>query len=268
MGARDQLGRAGAAARKLEKGDLIGRGRAGILRQITSRFQPIRQTMRRRILAQKEQMFDPARAQLIGKDVVAKQLMRAAGDDGTRRDLRGIGRQFQPAMAEQRIDRRDPDPQQGEKDDIELGHIGQLNQRRIPPPQPGLRQPRGQVARQPVQIGIAETAVATDQRLGRRVDDQLRFKDAGQGLVDPISGRAITVGKFRWPWAEFDHGKACCSRFLRSGPDGHLDQVKLSGICTGLSHAAQAKGVPAAPDQPADPFTTPKPRHEGQDFHV
>ena len=43
MGARDQLGRAGAAARKLEEGDLIGRGRAGALRQICARLKPMAQ---------------------------------------------------------------------------------------------------------------------------------------------------------------------------------------------------------------------------------
>ena len=99
MGARDQLGRAGAAPRKLEESDLIGGGRAGIGRQIGARLKPMAKAAFRRRFTQQQQGLNPAGTQFIGEYVIPEQLMPARGDDKARRDLGGIGGQLQPAMA-------------------------------------------------------------------------------------------------------------------------------------------------------------------------
>ncbi|MNL71630.1 hypothetical protein D3C87_1968100 [compost metagenome] len=56
-------------------------------------------------------------------------------DKEARPDLFGVRGQLQPVVAKERIDRGNTGFQQGEEDQIELGHVGQLHQGCVPHPQ-------------------------------------------------------------------------------------------------------------------------------------
>ncbi|MNS34887.1 hypothetical protein D3C72_670240 [compost metagenome] len=106
MGARDQLRRAGAAARELEKRHFIGWRWAGdkvIRRAHYRRFQG----MFARITAQQHHAHG---AMLVDKgiqEIIArKQRVLPVGNQQSRFNLRGVGVQFAALMTEQGIDGR------------------------------------------------------------------------------------------------------------------------------------------------------------------
>ncbi|MNH04572.1 hypothetical protein D3C79_638720 [compost metagenome] len=110
-------------------------------------------------------------------------------------DLLGVRGQLQPVVAKERVDRRYAGLEQGEEDQIEFGHIGQLHQSGIPHTQAMAGQSPGQSARGSVQLAITETAFAAEDGGGIRGQLTLTRQHGGQGLAAPIALGTVLLGQ-------------------------------------------------------------------------
>ncbi len=164
VGTRDQLGRTGAATGELEEGHLATRGG----RQLIAGQRGVQALLQAaRVVRAIQQHLAKARChvtQLTEEAVVAEQVVLAGSDHQPGLDLLRIGQQFQLLVTEQGVDRRDAGLEQGEEHHIELGHVGQLHQRRVVAAQTGGLQVGGQAAGALVQLGVAQLPLAAEDR--------------------------------------------------------------------------------------------------------
>ncbi|MNC20070.1 hypothetical protein D3C75_680130 [compost metagenome] len=194
VGAGNELGGAGAAARELEEGHLVRRGRARFHRLTLSPLrQPAGQPQLSCVAIEQHQFSADGCQQLALAPLARKQRMSQRADKEARCDLLGIREELQPVVAKERIDRRDAGLEQGEEHQIELGHVGELHQRGIPYPQAMAGQIRGQPARGGVQLAIAEAALAAEDGLGVGGQLALTRQHGGQRLAAPIALGAVTL---------------------------------------------------------------------------
>ncbi len=140
--------------------------------------------------------------QLFEEGIARKQCMHAAGDQEPWADLRGIGPQLDPVVAEQRIDRHDSRFQQCEEHDVQFGLVTQLHQRPVTLPQAVVGQPLGEMARGRIQLGIAELPAAAYHGNGVRLRPGLLFEHVVQRFAEPVTGFAVAFGEGLGPPTE------------------------------------------------------------------
>ncbi|MNH19640.1 hypothetical protein D3C79_793820 [compost metagenome] len=211
MGAGDELGGACAAAGELEEGHLVCR--AGAIGRVGSlcgtqllRAEPVGQPLSPAVAIEQHQLGTHGLQQFTAAIPACKQRVGDGSDKEPGADLLGIGGKLQPVVAEQRIDRRHPDLEQGEEHQIELGHVGQLHQGGVADPEAMMGESGGQPGRARIELAVAETALAAENGRGIRRRPALAGQHGGQGLAAPVTLGAILLGQILGPAAVREEG--------------------------------------------------------------
>ena len=164
MSTRNELRRTGAAAGELEKGHFVSGRRMRdeiIVRPGDGRHQAaFAAVVQQQGHAYRRMLGDKS----VKKIIIGKQRVFAVGNQQSGFNLRGVGVQLATLVAEQRVDRRNADPQQREKGDIKFRNVAQLHQRRFAALQALTLQRGGEVIHQAVEFTVAVAFVAVDNR--------------------------------------------------------------------------------------------------------
>ena len=157
--------------------------------------QPMGQPQLPALAIEQHQLGAYASQQITVAIPVGKQRMGERADKEPGPDLLGVRGQLQPVVAKERIDRGYAGLEQGEKHQIELGHVGELHQGCVPHPQAVAGQSPGQSARGGVQLPIAEAALAAEDGGGIGGQLALARQHGGQGLSAPRALGAVLLGQ-------------------------------------------------------------------------
>ena len=198
--ARNELGHAGGAARELEDAGVFRVGRKAGKRTASAPRRPLDQVRERQFAgAGRAQHNAELEARACVGDArdhrTEREIALALGIDARHR-LRDVDELAHLAVAvgRKRRDRDRADLLQGEIEDHELSHVGQLQH----DPVERLEAERGQVAREVVTLAIdvriGEAPLAVDQRetIGKPLEHRREL--GRQRLVLPVAARAVALG--------------------------------------------------------------------------
>ncbi|MNZ62543.1 hypothetical protein D3C78_806680 [compost metagenome] len=197
MRARDQLWRAGAPARKLEKRHFIGRRRAGdkvVRRTRNGRLQRVFTVIAAQQHHAHGAVFIDKRIQEV---IVRKQRMLAIGNHQRWRNLKCVRVQLAALMAKERIHRGNARLQQSKESDVKLGHVAQLHQRRFAALDPLRLQCGRKIIRCLVELTVGVVPLTVDHR--RRVVVSMTRQNVGQRQILPVAFFTVAPGKFFRP---------------------------------------------------------------------